>query len=201
MSFELADVYTADYDEAVKQYFPPFPRGLAGKYYEEGLNYFIRFDGFGDGYEILAVEERFEIRLRGNVFVGVADLILRKRETGEIIVIDHKSKSFNSLNRELKGNKRQLYLYAAYVREKYGVYPSLLRFNMFRYNDWVDEPFDPAAYDEMLDWTEQTIAQIRADQAWLVSSSGYFCRWICSARLHCPVGDEIIHSHERRVPE
>lgn len=115
MSFELADVYTADYDEAVKRYFPPFPRGLGGKYYEEGFNYFTSFDGFGDGYEILAVEERFEIRLRGNVFVGVADLILRKRETGEIIVIDHKSKSLNSLNRDLKGNKRQLYLYAAYV--------------------------------------------------------------------------------------
>ena len=36
MSFELADVYAAEYDEAVKEYFPPFPRGLASKYYEEG---------------------------------------------------------------------------------------------------------------------------------------------------------------------
>lgn len=200
MSFELADAYTAGYDAAVSHYFPPFPRGLAGKYYEEGLRYFTGFDGFGSEYEILAVEERFEIRLRGNLFVGIADLILRKRETGEIIVIDHKSKSLNSLNKDLKGCKRQLYLYAAYVKEKYGVYPSLLRFNMFRYNDWVDEPFDPAAYEEMLDWTEQTINQICTDQEWQVSSSGYFCRWICSTRSHCPVGEAIMHAQERSTP-
>ena len=67
MSFELADVYTAEYDEAVKEYFPPFPHGLAGKYYEEGLQYFSTFDGFGD-CEILSVEDKFELNIRGNRF-------------------------------------------------------------------------------------------------------------------------------------
>lgn len=200
MSFELADAYTAGYDEAVSHYFPPFPRGLAGKYYEEGLSYFKTFDGFGEGYEILGVEERFEITLRGNRFVGVADLILRNRNTGGIVVIDHKSKSMKSLQKDLAGNKRQLYLYAAHVKEKYGAYPELLRFNMFRYGDWVDEPFRMEAYEEMLDWTEQTIRQIRADLEWQVSSSGYFCRWICSTRQHCPIGEEIIHDGKRRTP-
>ena len=37
MAFELAEVYENEYDQAVKHSFPPFPRGLAGKYYEEGL--------------------------------------------------------------------------------------------------------------------------------------------------------------------
>lgn len=198
MSFELADAYTAGYDEAVSHYFPPFPRGLAGKYYEEGLSYFKTFDGFGENYETLGIEERFEIVLRGNRFVGVADLLLRNCDTGGIVVIDHKSKSMKSLRKDLAGNKRQLYLYAAHVKEKYGVYPELLRFNMFRYGDWVDEPFRMEAYEEMLDWTEQTIGQIRADLEWQVSSSGYFCRWICSTRQHCPIGEEIIHAGERR---
>lgn len=200
MSFELADAYTAGYDEAVSHYFPPFPRGLAGKYYEEGLSYFKTFDGFGENYETLGIEERFEIVLRGNRFVGVADLLLRNRDTGGIVVIDHKSKSMKSLRKDLAGNKWQLYLYAAHVKEKYGVYPELLRFNMFRYGDWVDEHFRMEAYEEMLDWTEQTIGQIRADLEWQVSSSSYFCRWICSTRQHCPIGEEIIHAGERRRP-
>ena len=47
MSFELSDAYEAEYDEAVKHYFPPFPKGMAGQYYDEGLQYFRSFDGFG----------------------------------------------------------------------------------------------------------------------------------------------------------
>lgn len=200
MSFELAHVYTAEYDEAVPEYFPPFPRGLAGKYFEEGLQYFKSFDGFGDQYDILSVEDKFGLNIRGNRFVGIADLILRNRNTGLITVIDHKSKSMQSLMKDLKANKRQLYLYAAYVKEKYGVFPTLLRFNMFRYGKWVDEPFSMEAYEEMLDWTEETIRNIRAERDWAVSSSGYFCKFICSVRDHCPIGNEIIHSKERSYP-
>lgn len=200
MSFELADVYTAEYDEAVKEYFPPFPRGLAGKYYEEGLQYFKAFDGFGDQYDILSVEDKFELDIRGNRFVGIADLILRDRNTGLITVIDHKSKSMQSLKKNLFENTRQLYTYAAYVKERFGEYPSMLSFNMFRYGKFVDEPFSMERYHETMDWIERTIDGIRADKDWLVSSSGYFCKFICSSRDHCPIGQEIIHSKERSTP-
>ena len=200
MSFELADVYTAEYDEAVKEYFPPFPHGLAGKYYEEGLQYFKSFDGFGDQYDILSVEDRFELDIRGNRFVGIADLILRDRNTGLITVIDHKSKSMQSLKKKLFENTRQLYTYAAYVKERFGEFPSMLRFNMFRYGKFVDESFSMDRYIETMDWIERTIDGIRSDKEWLVSSSGYFCKFICSTRDHCPVGQEIIHSHERSLP-
>ncbi len=198
MSFELADVYTAEYDQAVKHYFSPFPRGLAGKYYDEGLAYFDGFDGFGD-QEILSVEDKFEIDIRGNRFVGIADLILRDRNTGAISVIDHKSKSMNSLKKALFENTRQLYTYAAYVKERFGVFPDLLRFNMFRYGVFIDEPFSMERYNETMDWIERTIEGIRAEKDWQVSSSGYFCKFICSVRDHCPIGNEIIHSGNRRA--
>lgn len=200
MSFELADTYTAEYDAAVAHYFPPFPRGLAGKYYEEGLSYFKTFDGFGDHFEVLSVEDRFEIDIRGNAFVGVADLILLDKHTGLIEVIDHKSKSMKSLKQKLFENTRQLYAYAAYVKERFGEFPSMLRFNMFRYGVSIDEPFSMDRYSETLDWIERTIAGVKADRDWLVSSSGYFCKFICSTREHCPIGNEIIHSRERSVP-
>lgn len=193
MSFELADAYAGGYDAAVRHDFPPFPRGLAGRYYEEGLMYFSTFDGFGDRWEILSAEDRFEIDLRGNRFVGVADLILRDRDTGEIAVVDHKSKSMKSLAKDLRANKRQLYLYAAHVRQRFGIFPALLRFNMFRYGESVDEPFSMAAYEDTLDWTEQTVRRIRNTDDWRVHESGYFCRYICSVRDHCPVGQAIIN--------
>ena len=194
MSFELADAYEAEYDEAVKHYFPPFPKGLAGRYYDEGLQYFRSFDGFGGDMEILSVEDKFELDIRGNRFVGIADLVLRDRNTGDITVIDHKSKSMNSMKKSQYENTRQLYTYAAYVKERFGEFPTLLRFNMFRYGENIDEPFAMERYEETMDWIERTIAQIKAEKEWKVSSSGYFCRFICSTRLHCPVGEEIMNA-------
>ena len=195
MAFELAEVYENEYDQAVKHYFPPFPRGLAGKYYEEGRAYFERFDGFGDA-EILSVEDRFEIDVLGHPFVGVADLVLREKDGG-IAIIDHKSKSIKSMQAELSLYRRQLYLYAAYCQQRFGEYPRLLRFNMFRYGLNIDEIFDMAAYEDALRWVDAAIRRIRAEKDWLVSKSGYFCRWICSVRQHCPIGDTIISSGRR----
>ena len=194
MSFELADAYEAEYDEAVKHYFPPFPKGMAGQYYDEGLQYFQSFDGFGDDKEILSVEDKFELDIRSNRFVGIADLVLRDRNTGDIIVIDHKSKSMNSMKKAQYENTRQLYTYAAYVKERFGEFPTLLQFNMFRYGVNINEPFAMERYEETMDWIERTIAQIKAEKEWKVSSSGYFCRFICSTRLHCPVGEEIMNA-------
>ena len=194
MSFELADAYEAEYDEAIKHYFPPFPKGMAGQYYDEGLQYFQSFDGFGDDKEILSVEDKFELDIRSNRFVGIADLVLRDRNTGDIIVIDHKSKSMNSMKKAQYENTRQLYTYAAYVKERFGEFPTLLQFNMFRYGVNINEPFAMERYEETMDWIERTIAQIKAEKEWKVSSSGYFCRFICSTRLHCPVGEEIMNA-------
>ena len=193
MSFELADAYEAEYDEAVKHYFPPFPKGMAGQYYDEGLQYFRSFDGFGGDKEILSVEDKFELDIRGNRFVGIADLVLQDKKTGDIIVIDHKSKSMNSMKKAQYENTRQLYTYAAYVKEHFGEFPTLLQFNMFRYGVNINEPFSMERYEETMDWIERTIAQIKAEKEWKVSSSGYFCRFICSTRMHCPVGEEIMN--------
>ena len=194
MSFELADAYEAEYDEAVKHYFPPFPKGLAGRYYDEGLQYFRSFDGFGDDMEILSVEDKFELDIRDNRFVGIADLVLRDRNSGGITVIDHKSKSMNSMKKAQYENTRQLYTYAAYVKERFGAFPTLLRFNMFRYGVNIDEPFSMKRYEETMDWIERTIAEIKAEKEWKVSSSGYFCRFICSTRLYCPIAGEIMNA-------
>lgn len=194
MSFELADAYEAEYDEAVKHYFPPFPKGLAARYYDEGLQYFRSFDGFGDGMEILSVEDKFELYIRSNRFVGIADLVLRDRNSGGITVIDHKSKSMNSMQKAQYENTRQLYTYAAYVKERFGAFPTLLRFNMFRYGVNIDEPFSMERYIETMDWIERTIAEIRAEKEWKVSSSSYFCRFICSTRLYCPIAGEIMNA-------
>lgn len=190
----LADVYEAGYDQAVTRSFPPFPKGMGEKYFDQGLQYFAAFDGFGDQYEVLSAEEKFELDIGGYRFVGIADLVLRDRESGDITVIDHKSKSSATMKKELATFRRQLYVYAAFVKQKFGVYPKYLKFNLFRENQWVTEAFDPAAFEETMAWVTRTIESILFETEWKVSPSSYFCRFVCGCLDACPAKDAILYS-------
>lgn len=183
--FELAAEYENRYDGAVTRYFPPFPKGYAGKVFGQGLAYFESFSGFGEGQEILSAEEKFELDIGGYLFVGIADLVLRDVNTGEITVIDHKTKSGSSMKKSLNTFRKQLYIYAAYVKEKYGVFPSLLRFNMLKEGTFIDEVFDESAYNETMQWVVDTIERIRNETEWNAKPNDYFCNYICGVYNQC----------------
>ena len=137
MSFELADAYTAEYNEAVKEYFPPFPRGLAGKYYEEGLQYFSTFDGFGD-CEIRSVEDKFELNIRGNRFVGIADLVLVFDEHAEIL--DYKTDRSRDAQYYIDEYAAQLRLYRRAFAQRLAVPVTKLTIYSFAIEDEIDVP-------------------------------------------------------------
>ena len=189
----LAAEYEDGYDDAVTRPFPPFPKGMPQKYYDAGLQYFENFDGFGDDWEVLSVEDKFEIDIGGYPFVGIADLILRHKTTGEIWVIDHKSKSKTSMSKELLTYRRQLYTYAAHVKQKYGVFPNRLSFNMFKEACWIHEDFDQAMYDDTMTWIVDTIEAILFEADWQPTVSSYFCRFVCAAFDSCPERDTVLN--------
>lgn len=205
LPFELANAFADGFDQNIPCLFPPHPRGLGQKYFDAGIRYFESFDGFGDQYEIVAIEERFEIRIREYAFTGIADLVLRERESGALAVFDHKTASLATMRKGLLGKKRQLYIYAAYVREKYGAYPSLLRFNMLRKAAFIDEPFDATRMVETEDWIERTIKAILTETDWRSKQPDYFCQHICGVREQCHTFDAQKISYDRKearhVPE
>jgi len=200
-SFALAEEYESRYDGSITAPWPPFPKGMAQKYYEQGLQYFESFDGFGDQYEIISVEEKFELNIEGYPLVGLADLVLRDKETGEITVIDHKSKSSSTMQKDLPTYRRQLYIYAAYVKEKFGVYPKYLKFNLFRENEWVTEEFDLNMLNETMKWVVETIENILFETDWKVSCSSYFCRFVCSVFDHCPAKEAVLNPPPKEKKE
>ena len=166
---------------------------MGEKYYQQGLEYFESFEGFGDQYEILSVEEKFELDIEGYCFVGIADLVIKDKATGDITVIDHKSKSASTMKKDLPTFRKQLYVYAAYVKERFGVYPKYLKFNLFRENDWVTEEFDPDMFRETMRWVVDTIEEILFETEWKVSTSPYFCRFVCGAFNDCPARDAVLN--------
>jgi hypothetical protein len=197
--FALAEAYEQGFDVCVTHDPPPFPKGLREKYYEAGLHYFDAFDGFGDEWEIAlidgkpAVECKFEIRIGGYPFVGIADLVLRHKKTGAYMVIDHKSKSRKSMEKEIGTYRRQLYIYAAFIKEKLGVYPEKLCFNMFKEGYLIEERFNQEAFDEAMTWVVDTNEQILLEFEWEPQPSDYFCRFICGVLDYCPLRHKILY--------
>lgn len=198
--FLLAEEWSSGYEEAVKCPPPPFPRGYGEKAYNAGLEYFETFDGFGDEWETISVEEKFVINIGGYKMVGIADLVLRNKETGEYWIIDHKSKSASSMSKDLQTYRHQLYIYAMWLKEKYGVYPAKLSFNLFKEKKMVDEIFSEDQIEATTQWVLGLINRIETcdlfeDWATCIKDDAeredYYCKNICGCNDRCDRYQEV----------
>lgn len=198
-AFLLADEWRSRYDDEVTIPPPPFPANFGEKNYNAAVDYLENFDGLPDGYEVLSVENKFVIRIGGYNVSGIADLVVRDAD-GNIEVWDHKTKSNASMKKEYQLYRKQLYLYALWIHEAYGVWPSKLCFNMVKDRSVIEERFDPAMVDETVSWFVDTIHEIEACDAledWTTCIADgerkepYFCRWICGCNPECSRYQEI----------
>ena len=195
--FELVDYYENNYKKNVKCKAPPYPKGMAERYYEDGLAYLENFEGFGE-LEIISVESKMRFTTEeGYEFGGYIDLIAKDTD-GEYIVIDHKSsnifkkKTTKKYGEEividttkLKGYKKQMYLYATDVKDKFGKFPKELRLNLFRMNKEHIIPFDEQEYNETIAWANECINSILSEKDFKEHISEYFCRQLCGVRKSC----------------
>lgn len=165
--FELSQAYIDNYQEAVKCPFPPNRFcDLGQRYYAAGKSYLDQFDGLFHDCEVVAVEERVKLDIEGRPFVGIIDLLIK--DGGDYIVVDHKSKSAFKSKKEQAEYARQLYLYAIYVKEQYGQWPSKLVFHMVRAGgELVEIPFVEADAEAAKQWFLTTIDAIYADEEFL----------------------------------
>lgn len=192
--FEIATQYEVEYQNKVVQSFPPNSFvDLAEKYYQDGLKYFSHFEGLPDHYIVLAVEKKISVSINSLPFVGIVDLILKDKTDNGIIIVDHKSKSKFKNKTEQQEYARQLYLYSMYVKEKYGVYPKELQFNMFRAGEVITIPFDINDLQKAVQWFTDTVVAIyqeiefkdKFDVCDNLSQDDFFCNELCGSREIC----------------
>lgn len=163
--FELSQLYQQEYRKSVTNAFPPNNFcDLGERYYNAGKDYLDQFDGSCfEPYEIVGVEQQVKLDIDGRPFVGVIDLILKGG--GDYIVLDHKSKSAFKSKHEQAEYVRQLYLYAIYIKEKYGKWPVKLVFHMVRDGGkLVEIPFNEQDAADARKWFTQTIDAIYHDE-------------------------------------
>ena len=165
------------------------------RYYQYGHDYFedMSFDWLKD-YEILGVEKKCQFEIDGIKFVGYIDLLIRSKETGKIIVIDHKSaqypigkrgKVLKNKEEDYEAYKRQLYLYSKQVYEEYGEYPAYLVWNYFRDKKWLHIPFDKKEYDDSLLWAKNIVKNIKDEENFSPCINHFYCTYLCGFRDSC----------------
>lgn len=182
---ELPETFEWEFPAAVEEEFPPNKYvDLKTSYYEQGLNFLTNFSGY-DKYKILGVEEEFKIDIDDWIFHGFIDIHYLD-EDGRLIVRDYKSKASFKSKEEQKEYARQLYLYSAYIKQKYGKFPDELQFLMFRkQSEPVRIQFDEGAYDEAFSWARYTVEQIREAFDYPPKCDSFYCANLCNHREYC----------------
>lgn len=188
----LVSEYERRYPNEVTTMFPRMlaSKGYTQKAYEIGIEYFKNFDCF-NGYKIIGTEEKFTTDLFGRRFVGIIDMVMTD-PNDKLIVLDHKSKSLSAFKKAEDEMYRQQLLYSKYVKEKYGKYPDMLMFNLFKENGMkMNRDFSKKDYDDAMSWAQSMILKIENNELldWLeCKEPDFFCNEICSVRKNCPNG-------------
>lgn len=210
MEYELLSYYEENYPKIVTDSFPPNKYTDVGNdYYNQGVEYFKNFNGFGDR-EIFAVEHRHYFKVGDYNFMGFIDLECDNE------IVDHKTKGKQHITRLTKRHDKseyiemidgryikfqefiQLYLYVIPYFERYGIYPEILSLNMVRINDWYSVKFELERFKEAKRWAIDKITNIYNDKEFAKGKGDlqFFCDFICNQRLNCGYSSAFIGNME-----
>ena len=187
--FEAPSYYAKYYPDRVTCDFPPNKYvDLGEKRYKLGLDYLNNLCFDFKRYEILGVEKELKFKVDKYPFKGYADAVYRDRETGEIILRDHKTSSFTYLKNGSVSSKdrkhfleflRQEYLYCIPLIEEYGKV-DYLTWHMILDQREIRVPFNEAEFIEAQEWAKFKIQTVEKELMWLPNSSNsYFCNVLC----------------------
>ena len=158
-------------------------------YFNQGFQYLDSID-FPER-KILGVEERVYFTFAGRPFTGFIDVV---SDDGALIITDHKSRTLKPRSSRAKPTKadqelddylRQLYIYSAAVKEKYGRYPDFLEFNCFRSQILIKEPFSKERLEFVEDWADKQINKIIVNGDWNANPDYWRCKYLCDVCGEC----------------
>lgn len=192
------------YEEAVNYYmeYHPYeicddaPSSIIDSYFEKGLDYLaeVSFDWMFDEFDILGVEKEVKFEVNGEPFIGYIDLLLKNKESGDLVIVDHKSSKypFSKTGKLLKAcadqqqhYENQMFLYAKAIHDELGVYPVQLTWNYFKAKAWYSIPFTEAGLEKALKWATEKISEISKDDEFQNREDYFYCNNLCGFRNTC----------------
>lgn len=168
------------------------------KKYEALCQYLVNLDvdAFFDAYEVLGVEKQFKWKIDNIKLIGFADLILKRKSDGVIILVDHKSSGhfmkadgitpLKNQEENLMAYTHQMYLYADAMKKTMGFYPDKIVWNHFL--DGGKKSiinFDDHELASTLDWVRALIKIIYEDDVFDCKQNYMMCHVLCDYRDSC----------------
>lgn len=182
----LTDYLTQFYDKV-----PSAPnKKVLKSYFNDGLNCIRDLEPLP--YHMIATEQRGEFVLNGVRTTVVIDYL--GELDGDLYLIDHKSKVLKPRSKRKNPTKsdeeldtyfRQLYIYSAYVKEKWGQFPKYLALNCFRNGQLIIEPFNQEAYSSAIHWFGESVKAISKEEDFSPNLDWFFCKNLCDCCDSC----------------
>lgn len=156
----------------------PFP-GYSHKSYLEIRPF---FESLKRSDDIVESEMHFVYEIYGRKFQGYIDTVY---DHNLFNVIDYKiSKPFTKS--QLSHKKKQMYLYAPAIFDKFGKFPDKYAFVFFRdRKKTIFLDHSKKELEDTLDWAEKTIKAIEREEGYKASPDKFFCSHICGFRNIC----------------
>lgn len=190
--FLLLEYFEQKWQENVIHNAPPNKYvDISQQYYQQCVDYLSQLVFDFDRYEILGVEKEITFNIKQYKFHGFIDLLMKDKETDEIIISDHKSflPRFK-VNGEISKTqiehfnefKHQLYMYSIPIIKEYGKVDKL-RWNFFRGMQEYIISWTKEEYDSTIKWALDRIEEISDEIIWLPNDQNrFYCNYLCSMR-------------------
>ena len=161
----------------------------------------LDLDGFFKKYKVLGVEKKFLWEIFDHKMIGFADLILKRKSDGKIILVDHKSAGhfmkkdgvtpLKNQEENFETYKKQMYLYADAMKKTMGCFPDIIVWNHFLDGGKKTViQFDMDDYEKSLQWTKNIIEKIYEDEEFIAQQKYMLCNVLCDYRDICEYKDE-----------
>lgn len=190
---ELASYYEEHYEENVKSDAPPYPAGIADRYYADGLRFFEEFDFNKDNYEVVFVEDIIETTHNDIKLVVKPDLVLKDKKTGEYLLLDYKtsnpfSKDGRPDKKKMADYRKQMYLYAYFINHNRDYKISKIRLWFVRVNKFDEFDYVEEDAGDVVNWFFNGILNIKFEEEFPpcdTVKNKFFCQMLCSVSSSC----------------
>lgn len=164
--------------------------------FEKCIDYLCEVEDLDETkYEILGVEIKLDFKVGKYKFVGYADLVVRNRDSGEVILVDHKQAGhfFKKDGTPLKNQednffayKHQAYLYCKGLKDCFGINVDKIVWHHFKDSGQITKiPFNVEEFDETMQWAVNTIEKIKQDKSFESNKTYIMCNCLCDFRNDC----------------
>lgn len=185
-----------DYANRFEEILETTKQSIMDNTFEKCMNYLCSLEPIDEKkYEVLSVEEKLSFNIGKFRFVGYADLVLRDRQNGEVILVDHKQANhflkkdgtpLKNQSENFFAYKHQMYLYCKGIKDCMGLNVSRIVWNHYKDDGALTIiPYVQEDYDESMAWALDCIGRIKKDKRFGCKKSYILCSLLCDFRNDC----------------